>query len=310
VGDVLFGTTMLASVLAGVVALFAPCCISVMLPAYFATGFQRRPTLVAMTFVFAAGVAAVILPIALGVRALTRLIAGQHTVLFSIGGVIMMLMGALVLSGRALRIPMVGVSPRGGRGPGAVFGLGAFSGIASACCAPVLAGVAALSGAVGSFTTALVVGLAYVFGMVAPLFVIALFWSRFERIGRTPLLGRVVTIRLGSRTHRLPMSALASGVLLVGMGVLAMVLAARGPSMASSGWQVELTGLLQHWASNVVSWTAAIPGWVVGVALVAVVAGLARMAARQIDRAASTPAVEPDPTADGGAPASPERSHA
>lgn len=35
-----FGGSVIAAVLAGAVALFAPCCISVMLPAYFATAFH------------------------------------------------------------------------------------------------------------------------------------------------------------------------------------------------------------------------------------------------------------------------------
>ncbi|MGH3908578.1 MAG: hypothetical protein ACRDTE_30995 [Pseudonocardiaceae bacterium] len=41
-GDLLFGTTLLASFLGGVVALLAPCCVSVMLPAYLSTGFRHR----------------------------------------------------------------------------------------------------------------------------------------------------------------------------------------------------------------------------------------------------------------------------
>ncbi len=40
--QVLFGSALLISFLGGVVALLAPCCASVMLPAYFATGFGRR----------------------------------------------------------------------------------------------------------------------------------------------------------------------------------------------------------------------------------------------------------------------------
>ena len=50
---ILFGGAVLASFLAGTVALFAPCCISVMLPAYFSSAFQNRRVLVAMTFLFA-----------------------------------------------------------------------------------------------------------------------------------------------------------------------------------------------------------------------------------------------------------------
>ena len=63
--SIFFGGSVLAAVIAGAIALFAPCCISVMLPAYFASSFQNRRLLVAMTFLFAAGIATVILPIAI-----------------------------------------------------------------------------------------------------------------------------------------------------------------------------------------------------------------------------------------------------
>jgi cytochrome c biogenesis protein CcdA len=69
--QVLFGTALLVSFLGGVVALLAPCCVSVMLPAYFATGFGRRSGIAAATGVFAAGVATLIVPIGLGASALS-----------------------------------------------------------------------------------------------------------------------------------------------------------------------------------------------------------------------------------------------
>src|SRR5581483_10905399 len=82
--SVFFGGSVVAAVIAGSVALFAPCCISVMLPSYFATAFQNRRQLVAMTFLFAAGVATVILPIALGAAAVQRFMVGQHTVVYTV----------------------------------------------------------------------------------------------------------------------------------------------------------------------------------------------------------------------------------
>lgn len=77
--EVFFGGAVLAAVVAGSIALFAPCCISVMLPAYFAGSFQNRRALVAMTFLFAAGLATVILPIAMGAQAFRRLFTAEHT---------------------------------------------------------------------------------------------------------------------------------------------------------------------------------------------------------------------------------------
>jgi len=64
--SIFFGGSVLASIIAGAIALFALCCISVMLQAYFASSFHNRRILVAMTFLFAAGIATIVLPIALG----------------------------------------------------------------------------------------------------------------------------------------------------------------------------------------------------------------------------------------------------
>src|SRR2546422_6422377 len=85
--SIFFGGSVLAAVIAGMIALFAPCCISVMLPAYFASSFQNRRLLVAMTFLFAAGIATIILPIALGASVLRQLLTTQHTAIYVTGGI-------------------------------------------------------------------------------------------------------------------------------------------------------------------------------------------------------------------------------
>ncbi|MGI9003499.1 MAG: hypothetical protein ACR2GH_17895 [Pseudonocardia sp.] len=53
--ELLVGTTLLVSFLGGMVALLAPCCVSVMLPAYLATGFRHRGGVLVATLVFGAG---------------------------------------------------------------------------------------------------------------------------------------------------------------------------------------------------------------------------------------------------------------
>src|SRR5260221_1185742 len=88
--QVLFGTALLVSFLGGVVALLAPCCVSVMLPAYFATGFGRRSGIAAATGVFAAGVATLIVPIGLGASALSAALPAHHLLIFTIGGALML----------------------------------------------------------------------------------------------------------------------------------------------------------------------------------------------------------------------------
>ena len=197
-GELLVGTTLLASFLGGVVALLAPCCVSVMLPAYLATGFRHRGGVVPATLVFGAGVATLILPIGLGATALSRLLFGGHLWVFSIGGVLMIVGGVAVLAGWSPNLPMPGARAARAGSYRSAYLLGVFSGAASACCAPVLAGVAVLSGAAASFPVALAVGVAYVAGMVTPLAVVALIWdARRERATRA-LTDKTIVLRWGA----------------------------------------------------------------------------------------------------------------
>ena len=279
--DILLGTTIVAAFIGGAVALFAPCCISVMLPAYFATSFKRRRDLISMTLVFGMGIAAVILPIALGATWLTRFVVEQHTLVFIVGAVVMVTLGAATLAGWKLPLPMPSMQARADRGPGSVLALGAFSGIASACCAPVLVGVVALSGAAGSFAAASVVGVAYVFGLVVALFAIALLWDRYDWGASALLRGRTLTLRAFGRSRQVHTTALVSGVLLMVMGLIVFALAFSDSAMPTGGWQVELGARLQHYASLVVGWVEILPGWVSALAVFAALALVVRTALNQ-----------------------------
>src|SRR5437660_8925695 len=216
--SIFFGGSLLAAIIAGAIAWFAPCCISVMLPAYFASSFQNRRRLVAMTFLFAAGIATVILPIAMGASVLRQLLTTQHTAIYVTGGVLMLALAIYVLLGGQIHLPMPGRRAGGKTGMLSVYSLGIFSGVASSCCAPVLAGVIALSSVASSFWLALGLGTAYVFGMVAPLFAIALLWERLG--GRVSRLfrPRAFTWRLGPLRSTLSATNLASGLLLALIG--------------------------------------------------------------------------------------------
>lgn len=272
--ELLLSTTVLAAFIGGVLALMAPCCVSVMLPAYFASTFRRRTQLVSMTLVFAVGVGTVILPIALGASALSRLLNEQHAVVFSIGGALMIAAGVAMLAGWKFMLPMPSSPGGGGRGVRSVYGLGVFSGAASACCAPVLAGVAAVSGAVASFPAALAVGVAYVFGMVAPLAVIALLWDRRDWGSARLLARRTVTLRLGRRRRQILLSTLLAGGLMIAMGALTVVLALARPAMATDGWEVRVTAALGHAAAVLQDALSFVPGWLSALIIFAALIGL------------------------------------
>ena len=274
---------MIAAVLAGSVAMFAPCCISVMLPAYFATAFQNRRMLIAMTFLYAAGVATIILPIAVGAHALQRLFTSEHTLLYIAMGAVLLGMAGYLLAGGKLRLPMPGRRSGAKAGPLGIYTLGVFSGAASSCCAPVLAGVLALSGAASSFAQSVGLGSAYVFGMVAPLFVISLLWDRVDWRSTRLFRPRSVTWRVGPARRLTTATALASALLLGLMGVAMVVIGVTSNSMPSgNGWQAELSAHLQHYAKLITNALSFVPGWAAALGLLLIVALLAQRAIHQV----------------------------
>jgi len=271
--DLLSAGGVLAAFLAGSVALFAPCCIVFLAPSYLAAAAKNhRWRLIPLTFVFAAGLAAVLVPITMGVSLIAGAIAKYHVVLYWAGGLLMIGLGLLALSGAMWSMPSFLRAPNTSRGDTATFfSLGVFSGIASSCCAPVLAGVMTLSALSASPVGGLLLGLAYVFGMVIPLFVMALLWDKRPERMRS-LRARPIRINLGR-------FALATNTvnLLVSIGFVIMGILVIGQAGATemTGADAPLVGM-GAWLTDVFAWliaiTAPIPEAVLGLALLALVA--------------------------------------
>jgi cytochrome c-type biogenesis protein len=295
--SIFFGGSILAAVVAGSLALFAPCCISFMLPAYFASSFQNRLRLVAMTFLFAGGVATVILPIALGASVLRQFLTTQHATIYVVGGMLLFGLAVYLLLGGQIHLPMPGRRAGGKAGIASVYSLGIFSGITSSCCAPVLAGVIALSSAAPSFGIALGLGTAYVFGMVAPLFMISLLWERFDWRASRLFHPRSFTWKLGPIQRTISATNLASGLLLLLMaGAMIWVGFTFGSMQTLTGWQATLAVSLQHVGRVITSMFAWLPNWAAAIILLLLVALLAWRALRQV----GSNAVEEDSLAEDG----------
>jgi len=284
--SIFFGGSVLAAVVAGALALFAPCCISFMLPAYFASSFQNRFRLVAMTFLFAAGVATIILPIALGASMLRQLFAEEHTTIYVIGGVLLLGLAIYLLLGGQVHLPMPGRSAGGKAGAVTTYTLGVFSGITSSCCAPVLAGVIALSSVAPSFLLALGLGTAYVFGMVAPLFVISLLWEHYDWESGRLFHPRSFTWHLGSLRRTLSVTNLLSGLLILVMGAAMIWVGVTSTAMPTPiGWQAIFFVWLQHIGQVIIGTFSWLPNWAAILVLVLLVGGLSWRALKQVGTA-------------------------
>ena len=289
--ELLVGSSILGGFVGGVLALFAPCCITVLLPSYFAATFRNVGTLLRMTFLFGAGIAVVILPIALGLAALGQMFSRYHTILFLVGGVFLLVLGVMTLRGRGFELPFLRAPAFEGRPGASVFALGVFSGAASSCCAPVLIGVLTLTALTSSFPGALAVALAYVFGMVFPLFVLALLGDRFGWSASRLVRGKMLTLDVLGRRFAVHSTNLIGGLLFLAMGVFVLILASTGNEFLAVPGQAELGAQLQVLGDRLIAALSGVPNLAVAGVLVVFVVFLWR---RSSARSRPTPAEMPD----------------
>src|SRR3989344_297579 len=238
--DILIGASIITAFVAGIAALFAPCCITVLLPAYLGSIFRQKRTVFLMTFVFFLGLLSVFLPLGLGAAGLGQLFREYHDLIFISGGLFLLFLGATILLGRHFSFPFsINRGIRVG-GAGSVFVLGIFSGFATLCCAPVLAGVIALSVLPGSLFWGGLYSLAYVLGMAIPLFVIAFFIDKTNITERLGIFKKQISYSLAGKQINLTVANIVSGITFFLMGALILYLAETG-QLAMGGGEYQIT---------------------------------------------------------------------
>lgn len=253
-----FQLSLLASFIAGMIALFAPCCVTFLLPAYFANVFKEKKRVLLMTFIYSLGIFTVMLPVVLGARALTQIFFNLHDQTYLIGGFFLILVGFLALLGIKLPMPHL-TSNRQAGDPLSTYILGIFSGITSACCAPVLIGVLALSSLSPTLPLALLVGFFYVLGMVTPLYLASLFIEKGNFLANPILRRPLFTGKFFGKTYPVTLSSLVSFIMFVGLGLLLIFLSLTG-RLSMSGAEEATAKYIQNAALTFTRATEKIPG--------------------------------------------------
>ncbi len=226
-GDVLFQTSLIASFVAGMVALFAPCCITFLLPAYLGNVFKEKEKVLFMTLVFGAGIFVVLLPAVLGVAIISKLLFDFHEYVYLLGAVAMIVVAGISFLGLKLPMPHLPGADTGKTDVLSIFTLGIFSGITSACCAPVLIGILTLTFLSPSFFGALAIGAMYVLGMVTPLLLIALFLDG-KMPGAKFLRKSLFTVKLFGKEYGVLVSNLIAAAIFFFTGILIFYLTLTG----------------------------------------------------------------------------------
>ena len=248
--ETLIIASLITAFIAGIAALFAPCCITVLLPSYLGSIFREKRKVMLMTFVFFLGLLTVFLPLGLGAAGLGKMFSKFHDPIYIIGGIFLFLLGTSILLGKHFSMPF-SVHPKLKiTNAGSVFTLGIFSGFATMCCAPVLAGVIALSVLPNSIFWGGVYSFAYVLGMVAPLFLIAYFLDKNKFSQKIIESNKGLSYSIGGKQINIAIADLISGATFLLMGIFILYLAktnqlAMGGGMLQTKINIYLNQLVQ-----------------------------------------------------------------
>ena len=258
--ELLFSASIIAAFIAGIAALFAPCCITVLLPSYFASIFREKRELFFMTFIFFLGILAVFLPIGLGAAILGQIFSRYHNAIFGIGGFSLVLLGFFILTGKHFSLPFRANHALQKHNAVSVFSLGVFSGVATTCCAPVLAGVLALAAIPGSIFWGGIYTLSYVLGIVAPLFLISFFLDKIDFTKKFQVLHKLFEYSIGHRKVSVTFAEIISGVTFLAMGILILYLALINQLfMQAGGYQTDINIYLTKVFQSISGFTQMIP---------------------------------------------------
>jgi cytochrome c biogenesis protein CcdA len=241
--------SFLASFLGGLLSLLSPCSV-LLLPAFFAYAFQSRGELVGRTAVFYLGLCATLVPLGMGVSAVSSLVYGYRSTLITVSGLVIIALGVIQAFGGGFTFGPI-ERLRGnikGNSLVATFFLGAVYGFAGFCSGPILGAVLTVAASSGSVLRGAGLLAAYAAGMAAPLFLLALLWDRFDLGHRRWLRGREVSLG----PLRFHTTSLLSGLMFVVVGVL--FIAFEGTSglegLYASGGATDLAISAERWAET------------------------------------------------------------
>lgn len=267
--DAIFSASIIASFLGGMIALFAPCCITVLLPAYLASAFREKKNILRMTLIFFSGIAVVLIPIGLGAAWLANVFQNFHEEMYIAGGAFMILLAVLAFFGKGFGLPFAKkLKPRvSAAHPGSVFFLGILSGAATSCCAPVLAGMVTLAVVSGAFSKALIVTFAYVFGMVFPLFLAAYFYDRWKIDQSRFVKGKIFELDIAGKKLFVHSTNLIAAVIFLAIGGTMLILGFKGNAYYAPAMQAELGKGLTAFSNKAVEALSAVPDLVWGLVI-------------------------------------------
>lgn len=204
------------ALLGGLLSLLSPCS-ALLLPAFFAYAFPSRSSLVLRTGIFYLGLVTLLVPLGVGVGAVSGAVLQFRGPLTLVAGVTLIGIGAIQLAFGGFELPGAGGRWHGvsSESAASTYVLGLTYGLSGFCAGPILGGILTVAATAGGALPGALLLAAYAAGMALPLLLLALAWERMGAGGRGRL--RATELHLGPvRRHA---STVASSVMFIVLGV-------------------------------------------------------------------------------------------
>jgi cytochrome c biogenesis protein CcdA len=216
-GGLGFEVSFVAAFAGGLLALLSPCG-ALLLPSFFAYAFDHRGRLLARTGIFYLGLITTLVPLGVSASVATRFVRTQQDTVLTVAGVAVIVLGVLMLTGSGFKL-LPDRLRAGGSGQstsGTVYLLGLVYGLTGFCTGPILGSILVIAAVGGRPAQGGALLAVYALGMVVPLALLSLVWERIGATAMRWLRGREIAIG----RWRVHSTALLTGVLLIGVGIL------------------------------------------------------------------------------------------
>src|SRR3989344_1744397 len=214
---------------AGMLGILSPCIIP-FIPAYFSYTFKEKKNITKMTLVFFAGFSLVFIALGMiaGYLGQQSMIAVQSSWIVTIAGFFLIIMGVMSMLGKGFS-SFIKIRHKMKNDVPGVFLFGIFYAIGwSACLGPILAGILGIGAILNNIWYSALLLFFYSLGNLVPLFIISMFYDRFNLADTWLIKGKLLHLKLFGSEFYVHTTNLVSGIFFLIIGIILVVFKGTG----------------------------------------------------------------------------------
>src|SRR3989344_1965299 len=204
----------------GIISVLLPCTLAI-LPAFFAYTFKERREITKMTLVFFAGFSLIFMFLGIFASAvgqtLTSIQVADTKLLIFIAGTLLIIFGIMTILGKGFTF--INIGKQTGHDAFGIFSFGILFGLGwSACLGPVLAGILLIASTFHNYFYAGALLFFYSLGLFVPLFLISIFFDKFNLTRASWIKGKEFEITIFGKKFFIHTTKIIAGIMLIASG--------------------------------------------------------------------------------------------